>query len=180
MCSQMCSPDFFFTSVMCVIYVHFQKQSMRKAQKISFRSSYLLTQPHLTGANSLLAVGMPGGAAQGADGKEPQRTRKHNLTQTHALARLWCGLMAAQDGRRLDRSVSIPALTFLESPCSSRVAALCSNNPVVTQNAPFVSYLPGSYTLAIWSWQVGGPLAVFCGACHKVTDGEESATPGTH
>lgn len=89
--------------------------------------------------------------AQEADGKEPQRTRKHNWTQTHALARLWCGLMAAQDGRCLDRSVSIPALTFLESPCSSRVVALCSNNPAVTQNAPFVSYSPGSYTPAIWS-----------------------------
>lgn len=88
--------------------------------------------------------------AEEADGKEPRRTRKHKLTQPHALAHLSCGLMAAQDGRCLYLSVSTPALTFPKSARSGRVAALRSDNPAVTQNAPFVSYLPGSYTPAIW------------------------------
>lgn len=88
--------------------------------------------------------------AEKADGSEPQRTSKHTLTQPHALALLPCGLMAAQDGRCLPLSVSTPVLTFQKSPHGSRVAALRSAHPASTQNAPFVSYLPGSSTRAIW------------------------------
>lgn len=128
-----------------------RNQPIKKAQKIPFLRSYSLTQPHLTGANSLITVGMP----EGGQRKQMEKSHGgHANTNWHSRTHLHTSCVAWWRRRMADVSMWVfqPQRSPFQSLPAPVVLRCCAG---ITQPRPRMHHLSAicpAATLQPYGW----------------------------